>query len=120
VTPELLPEWLFKPLTPLELYALIALAKWHNYPYGIAQAIAQDLDHSVQTTPQGVTRALKRMAKKGWVTPYPHMQTTGRRERAYELTEFGAQQLEHEINRLTLILQVGRDRLAIRAHFLKR
>lgn len=108
------PDWLFRPLTPLELYILIALAECHNYAYCLAQTIPESLDASIRVTPLGVSRALHRMAKTGWIAPYPYMRQSGRRERAYAITDFGEAQLTAEHNRLTLILDQAHINLAIR------
>lgn len=106
------PAWLFTPLTPIELYVLIILAKHPNYAYDIATSITFDLDPSTRIMHHTIRKALVRMHARGWIAPYPHMDTSGRHEQPFILTDYGQAQLKAELTRLALILDTGRAYLA--------
>jgi DNA-binding PadR family transcriptional regulator len=107
-----LPDWLFRPLTPLEFYTLVVIARHSSHCYYIAHFINDNFGPGVKTTPPAVHKALHRMTRRGWIIFDPSIDHTGRGERSYKLTDYGQEQLTAELNRLELILGEGRVYLA--------
>jgi DNA-binding PadR family transcriptional regulator len=108
-----LPEWLYKPLTPTELYVLILLIRHPANAYTIASTIRINFRASATTT--GIKRALTRLQHYGWVQTAEHIVPSGRNEHYYQLTPFGRSQLITELNRLEPILMEARDYLHLTA-----
>lgn len=108
-----LPDWLFRPVTALELHIMVMLLNRANNGYGLALAINEQLRPIVPSTASGVRRALTRLEQHNLVSQTDRINTSGRQEHFYELTELGRAQAERELTHLGLLLDLADNYLTL-------
>jgi DNA-binding PadR family transcriptional regulator len=97
-------------LRPAVFHILLALARRDLHGLGIAEAVDDATDGTVQLGPGTLYRSLKEMSRDGLITdvPAPSDQEDPRR-RFYAITAAGRAAAEVEARRLARVVEVARE-----------
>lgn len=102
------------PVSPQVLYVLMALLDEPRHGYGIMQDIEQRTDGEITLLPTSLYATLKRMLDDGLIVDAPELDradsSPGRPRKTYRITERGRQKAADELRRMTLLLDVARDK----------
>ena len=92
----------FLPLSPTQMYILLALAEEDLHGYGIMQNVKDRTDGRVKIGSGTLYSALDRMIEQGWIeeTDPPKSPNTDERRRYYHITPTGTKIAEAEARRL--------------------
>lgn len=92
---------MWTPMSPTTLLALCSLAGGELHAYMVGEQIAKYSEGIVAPNRSTVSRLLRRLVKRGWVSehaPLPFPRSL--RRQSYGLTPFGRRAMNHEIARL--------------------
>jgi DNA-binding PadR family transcriptional regulator len=95
-------------------YILTALARAPMYGYGLIAEVAELSNGAVELRPGTLYGALDRLVEENLVAADGEEIVDGRARRYYRLTEFGAEALQAEIERLRRNVEAAATRLADR------
>jgi DNA-binding PadR family transcriptional regulator len=99
------------PLTPAVFHILLALADGPTHGYAIMQEVETLTDGNLQMGPGTLYGSIKRMLKSGIIEEVAApADDEDPRRRYYQLTAFGAEVAQAEAKRLSLLVNIARQR----------
>jgi DNA-binding PadR family transcriptional regulator len=101
------------PLTPAVFHILLALSEGERHGYAIMQDVAADTDGTLQLGPGTLYGCLKRMLAARLVEESderPDPRLDDERRRYYRITDFGAQTVRAEADRLAAAVAAAQAR----------
>ncbi len=105
------------PLTAVVLHILLALADGERHGYAIAQEIENTTDHQIHMGPGTLYGSIQRMLGASLIEDAPQRRRAAdddERRRYYRMTSFGRRVLELELQRLTQVVRVARQKRLVR------
>jgi DNA-binding PadR family transcriptional regulator len=106
-----------EPLTPKAFHILLALSHGAANGYQITARAEENARGRVRLSPGTLYENLHRLHELGWLAEVkddPTLNTDGRGQRFYELTELGVQVLSEEVRRLSEDVRLATDSLLSR------
>jgi DNA-binding PadR family transcriptional regulator len=100
------------PLAPRDLLILAALIGGELHGYGLIKAVEARSEGEVELDPANLYRALRRMARDGWIREVTSAADAEARRRMYAITASGRAVLRREVERLDELLRQVRPALA--------
>ncbi len=100
------------PLSPQVLYVLLAVMDRDRHGYGIMKEVEARTDGKVTLLPNSLYATLKRMLDEGLVEKAPSEENTegGRPRQNYKITSRGREIAEREVERLSALLKMAREK----------
>jgi DNA-binding PadR family transcriptional regulator len=105
------------PLTAVVLHILLALGDGERHGYAIAQEIEEATSGQIRTGPGTLYGSIQRMLASSLIEEAPRRRRAGdddERRRYYRMTVFGRRVLELELQRLTQVVRVARQKRLVR------
>ena len=105
------------PLTPVVLHILLALGEGERHGYAIAQEIEETTAAQIRMGPGTLYGSIQRMLAVSLIEDAPHRRRAAdddERRRYYRMTTFGRQVLDLELERLTSVVALARDKRLLR------
>ena len=105
------------PLTPIVLHILLALADNERHGYAIAQEIEDTTGGQIRMGPGTLYGSIQRMLSASLIEEAPtHRRPADddERRRYYRMTSFGRRVLELELERLSQVVRVARQKHLVR------
>jgi len=105
------------PLTPVVLHILLALADGDRHGYAIAQEIEETTGGQIRTGPGTLYGSIQRMLGSSLIEEAPRRRraaTDDERRRYYRMTSLGRRVLELELQRLSQVVRVARQKRLVR------
>jgi DNA-binding PadR family transcriptional regulator len=105
------------PLTAVVLHILLALADGERHGYAIAQEIEETTGGQIRTGPGTLYGSIQRMLGSSLIEEAPRRKRTAEddeRRRYYRVTPFGRRVLELELQRLSQVVRLARQKRLVR------
>ncbi|HEV8496627.1 MAG TPA: PadR family transcriptional regulator [Gemmatimonadaceae bacterium] len=104
------------PLTAVVLHILLALADGERHGYAIAQEIEDTTDGQIHMGPGTLYGSIQRMLGASLIEEAPQRRRAAddERRRYYRMTSFGRRVLELELQRLSQVVRVARQKRLVR------
>jgi DNA-binding PadR family transcriptional regulator len=104
------------PLTAVVLHILLALADGERHGYSIAQEIEDTTDGQIRMGPGTLYGSIQRMLGASLIEEAPARRRPAEdeRRRYYRTTAFGRRVLELELERLSQVVRVARQKQLVR------
>ncbi len=105
------------PLTPVVLHILLALVDGERHGYAIAQEIEATTAGQIRTGPGTLYGSIQRMLGSSLIEEAPRRRRApevDERRRYYRVTPFGRRVLELELQRLSQVVRVARQKRLVR------
>ena len=102
------------PLTPVVLHILLVLSHGERHGYAIAQEVEGDTGGQLRIGPGTLYGSIQRMQRAGLLEETDRHDADDPRRRYYRATPFGRRVLALELERVTDVVRVARDRRVLR------
>jgi DNA-binding PadR family transcriptional regulator len=105
------------PLTAVVLHILLALADGERHGYAIAQEIEDTTDGQIRMGPGTLYGSIQRMLGASLIEEAPTRRRPAEddeRRRYYRMTSFGRRVLELELERLSQVVRIARQKQLVR------
>jgi DNA-binding PadR family transcriptional regulator len=99
------------PLTEVTFFILLSLSSGQKHGYVIMKDVGSLSDGRIRLGTGTLYGALGRLLDQGWIDRVEEEQTSGRRRKAYVLSDIGRRILAAETERLRSLLSVAQRRL---------
>ena len=105
------------PLKPVELLVLMMLSAGDRHGYGIRQDIIDHTQGTLALEAGNLYRTIRRLEAEGFIDESgrrPAADSDDERRRYYRMTSFGRRVLELELERLSQVVRVARQKHLVR------